>query len=133
MLTLDEKRNLSQLRLEHANKCLNSAKLLVEANDFASAANRSYYAVFHSMRAVLAFDGIDMKKHSAIIAEFRRLYIKTGKIEPSLSKIITNLFDTRNDSDYDDFFVIDKAKVKEQIAYAELFMEKVKEFLFDNK
>lgn len=54
MLSLDEKKNLSKLRLEHANKCLSSAKLLVEADDFASAANRSYYAVFHAMRAVLA-------------------------------------------------------------------------------
>lgn len=132
MLSLDEKKNLSKLRLEHANKCLNSAKLLVEADDFASAANLSYYAVFHAMRAVLAFDGIDMKKHSAIIAEFRRLYIKTGKFELELSKIITNLFDTRNDSDYDDFFVIDKCKVKEQIANAELFVAKITEFLFSN-
>ncbi len=73
-----------------------------------------------------------MKKHSAIIAEFRRLYIKTGKFELELSKIITNLFDTRNDSDYDDFFVIDKCKVKEQIANAELFVAKITEFLFSN-
>ena len=30
------------------------------------------------MRSVLAFDDIDMKHHSGIISEFRRLYIKTN-------------------------------------------------------
>ena len=33
-----------------------------------SVANRSYYAVFHAMRAVLAFDKIDLKRHSGIIS-----------------------------------------------------------------
>ena len=40
--------------------------------------HRSYYAIFHAMRAVLALDGIDMKRHSGVMSEFRRLYIKTG-------------------------------------------------------
>lgn len=58
------------------------------------------------MRAVLAFDEIDMKHHSGIISEFRRRYIKTGIFETRMSEIISVLFDVRTDSDYDDFFVI---------------------------
>ncbi|MBQ8532730.1 MAG: HEPN domain-containing protein [Clostridia bacterium] len=52
--------------------------MAIDAKSYKSAANRSYYAIFHAMRSVLAFDDIDMKHHSGIISEFRRLYIKTN-------------------------------------------------------
>lgn len=126
---LEEKRGLSNARYLHAEECLNAAKLLLESGNFKSAANRSYYAIFHAMRAVLAFDEIDMKHHSGIISEFRRLYIKTGIFDTQLSSIISVLFNIRQDSDYDDFFVISKAEVVEQIANAELFLSAIKAYL----
>ncbi len=81
------------------------------------------------MRAVLALNGIDMKHHSGIISEFRRLYIKTGAFDKELSRIINELFDIRTMSDYDDFFVISKAEVEEQVKNAELFLMSVKRYL----
>jgi uncharacterized protein (UPF0332 family) len=81
------------------------------------------------MRSVLALDGIDNKKHSGIIAEFRKLYIKTGIFEDSLSEIISMLFKIRNDSDYDDFYLIDKVKVEEQIRNAEHFLSEIEKYL----
>lgn len=94
-----------------------------------SVANRSYYAVFHAMRAVLAFDEIDMKRHSGVISEFRRRYIKTEIFETRMSEIISVLFDVRTDSDYDDFFVISKADTAVQIENAEYFVSSVRAYL----
>lgn len=96
---------------------------------YKSAANRSYYAVFHAMRAVLAFDEIDMKKHGGVIAEFRRLYIKTGIFESKLSTIISVLFDIRTESDYDDFFIISKDEVIHQVESARYFLGVISEYL----
>ena len=70
-----------------------------------------------------------MKHHSGLISEFRRLYIKTGVFPVELSMIISELFDVRTDSDYDDFFVISKEDVATQIANAELFLEQVHKYL----
>lgn len=126
---LDEKKGLSMARSARAKDCLNSARVLLAADDYKGAANRSYYAVFHAMRSVLAFDEIDMKHHSGIVSEFRRLYIKTGVLDKSLSPIITVLFDIRQESDYDDFFVISKAEVEEQIANAEIFLNEIQKYL----
>ena len=117
----DERKALSQVRLVHASECLSSAKTLLGSGDYKGAANRSYYAIFHAMRAVLALDDIDMKKHSGIISEFRRRYIKTGVFESDLSGIISELFDVRSNSDYDDFFIISKAEVEDQVKGAEKF------------
>ncbi len=81
------------------------------------------------MRSVLALNMIDMKHHSGIISEFRKLYIKTGVFDVRLSQIISVLFDIRNDSDYDDFFVVSKEEVVEQIENAEYFLAVIKKYL----
>ena len=128
-MELDNLKVLSDIRLEHADECISAAKSLLQSENYKSAANRVYYTIFHAMRAVLAFDKIDMKHHSGIIAEFRRLYIKTGVFDVELSKIISVLSDSRNDSDYDDFFIVSKEEVIEGIHYAELFLNAIKEFL----
>ena len=128
-MELEQLRALSNIRLEHADECISAAKSLIASENYKSAANRAYYTVFHAMRAVLAFDKIDMKHHSGIIAEFRRLYIKTGIFDAELSKIISVLSDSRTDSDYDDFFIVSKEEVAEQIKNAELFLEKIKEYV----
>lgn len=125
----DDKIYLSKVRIENAEECLNAARSLYEIGSYRSSANRSYYAVFHSMRAILALDGIDMKHHSGIISEIRRLYIKTGVFDAKLSTIISVLFDIRTESDYDDFYVISKQEVKEQLANAELFYNEIKKYL----
>ena len=126
---LNEKKSLSNARYLHAEECLQAAHLLLDAGNYKSAANRSYYAIFHAMRAVLAFDEIDMKHHGGIISEFRRLYIKTGIFSTQMSATISLLFNIRQDSDYDDFFVISKAEVVEQTENAAYFLQAIKAHL----
>ena len=129
-MAIDEtKRDLSKVRLKHAEECLSSAKALLNVNDFKGAANRAYYSVFHAMRAVLALDGIDRKHHSGIITEFRKLYIKTGIFDARLSEIIQIQSEYRTSSDYDDFFIISKFEVAEQVESAEEFLAKVTGYL----
>ena len=94
-MSLENKTALSNHRLKKAEEALSDAKMLVDAERYSAAANRSYYAIFYAIRAVLALDGIDRKHHSAVIAEFRKLYIKTGVFDSSLSDIIGEEFPTR--------------------------------------
>jgi uncharacterized protein (UPF0332 family) len=120
---------LSKYRLEQALQCIKSAQLLADADDYKGAANRSYYGIFHCMRAVLATDQVDFAKHSGVSSYFRREYIKTGIIEAEYSDIIREAFDYRGDSDYDDFYVISKEEVTEQIENAWRFYDRINKFL----
>ena len=110
-------------------ECLSAAKGLISLGSYKDAANRAYYAIFHVMRSVLAFDEIDMKHHSGIMAQFRRLYIKTGIFDKELSNIITEAFTIRSDSDYDDFFIVSKSEVEEQVQNAEFFLKTIQSYL----
>ena len=101
---MQDKIDLSKIRLSKAYDCLKDSEILIGSGGYKSSANRSYYAVFHGMRAVLVFADYDSKKHSGIISEFRRLYVKTNIFNEEVSKIIGRQFDLRSLSDYDDFF-----------------------------
>ena len=125
----EETISLSKSRFTHAAECLTSAETLVKSGDCRGAANRSYYAIFHAMRSVLALDGFDSKKHSGIIAEFRKNYIKTGIFTDELSDTISELFQTRTDCDYDDFYLVSKSEVAAQLIFAKNFIEAIERYL----
>ena len=121
--------NLSNYLLDKARHCIIAAKGNVRDEEYESAANRSYYAIFHCIRAVMALDEVDFKKHSAVIGHFRHEYIKTGVFEARYSDIIGNAFQIRSDSDYKNFYIISKAEVDEQINNANDFYESVKQYI----
>ncbi len=77
------------------------------------------------MRAVQALDRFDSKKHSGVIDNFRKDYIKTGIFSVAFSKIIDRAFVVRLESDYEDFYVISKSKVTAQVENAKTFLEAV--------
>ena len=66
--------DLSKYRLDTANADLKAARLLFDATEYRSSVNRSYYAIFHALRAGLALDGFDSSKHSGIISYFNLNY-----------------------------------------------------------
>ena len=113
-MTREERIELSSARLDKAYQMLTAGRIMLQYEDYASACNRLYYAVFHAMRAVLALDEIDEHKHSHLISEFRRRYLKTNILDRSLSDTIGSSFQIRNESDYEDNWIISKSDVIEQ-------------------
>lgn len=91
--------DLSKYRLTKAEETLETAKRDMNAEDYASANNRAYYCIFHAMRAVIALDGEDYKKHSAVIARFTMNYLKTEILSREYGKLISNASLIRNRSD----------------------------------
>ena len=108
---------------------LASAKRDMDAEDYASANNRAYYAVFHTMRAVLALDGEDYKKHSAVIARFTLDYLKPEILPREYGKLISNASLIRNRSDYEDFYICSVADTNALFSGAEAFYTEVEKYL----
>lgn len=108
---------------------LSYADEILKIGDYETVANRSYYAVFSAMRAVLALDSFDSKKHSGIIAEFRRRYLKNEILPKELSETIDSLVEIRQGSDYDDFYIVSKEEVTLQLKNARLFVTEVEKYL----
>ena len=78
----------AKYRLDVATERLATTKTLIDIGAYRDSINRSYYAIFTAVRALLAERGIDFKKPSAVISYFRREYIKTGKLNVKFSDYI---------------------------------------------
>ena len=119
----------TKYRLELAFERVNTTKFLIDDGAYRDSINRSYYAIFTAVRALLAERGVDFKKHSAVISYFRREYVKTGIFDKKFSDYIGNAFEFRNDCDYEDFVIVSRAEAEEQYQHAVEFCEAVKKFL----
>jgi len=118
-------------RLGSAKEKLESAKLLLDNGKLKDSIGRSYYAMFTSVRALLALDGVDFSKHAGVISYFQKEYIKTGVLEVKYSKYISQAFQIRNNTDYADFYIVSKSDAEEQYKRAEAFYEVIRRYLLD--
>lgn len=121
--------DLSKYRLEKAKDMLKAALRDVDNKDYSSANNRAYYCIFHGMRAVLALDQKDYKKHSAVIAQFMQTYLKPEILPRRYGALITNASLIRNRSDYEDFYVCSVEDTRRLIDGAKEFLTDVEEYL----
>ncbi|MHB1688930.1 MAG: HEPN domain-containing protein [Ignavibacteriaceae bacterium] len=120
---------LIKYRLEKASDELELAEHCISVKKFSKSLNCSYYAIFHSARALLAIEKLDFKKHSGVIAYFIKTYINTNILDNELGEIIRSAERERNKSDYQDFFTVSKDEALEQMTKAKLFFLKVSEYI----
>lgn len=84
-------KELAQYRMERAREMLLAAEGNLEIKQYKTSLNRSYYAIFHAMRAMNILKGFDSSKHSGVIAYFNREFLKTEILEKKLS-VIAKIF-----------------------------------------
>jgi uncharacterized protein (UPF0332 family) len=126
-----EKRQLDlcRYRLDKAKDDLRVSQSNLENKSFSQSINRSYYSMFHAVRALLALESYDSRKHSGIISYFAQYFIKTGIIEPEYSKMLTNAFKIRNECDYDDFYIAAYQDAKMQYENAGKFIARIEKYI----
>lgn len=112
-------KELAKHRLEQAKEDLIASKLLFKEKMYKSANNRAYYSIFHSIKAVLALEPIDFKRHKDVLAYFNKNYINTEKFPKKMGRSIVEAGKIREDSDYDDEYVARPETTETQIKTAE--------------
>ena len=116
---MDKRQDLCNYRIDQAKETINVAKLCFENEHYKDAINRAYYAAFYAVKAVLALDNIDFKRHKDVVATFNRDYIASGMYEKEIGRLLSRLQKKRENSDYDDFYIASKEEAEDQIKYAE--------------
>lgn len=124
--------DLSKYRLDRAKLEKNEARESYERGNYYRAITSSYYAMFHAVRSILAYDGFDAKKHATVIGYFNKNYVATGILEKRYAKMLTSSFDMRHNSDYKDFFTATQEDALEQVSAAEAFIDAVDKYLVAN-
>ena len=124
---------LCRYRIERAKEDLLTAEYNHRSGFIKASINRSYYAIFHSIRAVNILDGFDASKHSSVIAHFNQYFVHTGEFDKNIYKFIDSAYRIREKCDYSDFFIASKEDSEVQLKNASIFLDTVKLYLHKRK
>jgi len=124
-----DKRQEIQKYLERAEQSVEISRQLLESGYLPDGISKAYYAMFYAANAALRAQNIAVSKHSAIIAEFGKVYAKHGLIDPDLHRALIDAFDERQEADYNVFLEVGKDQVQERIQKAEAFVQAVTSYL----
>lgn len=123
------KADLINYRLERADMTLETARLLIDGQDWFGAANRLYYAVYQAVSALMTQEEIRIKSHSGAKAMFELHFIKTGKIEPRWGKLYVRLSDARHESDYAAFSTFNQDDILPLLPQTQEFIDVIKRLI----
>lgn len=122
------RKDLCLYRIQTAKDNLNSAKILLAAEEYKSANNRSYYAVFQAINAIHGLNGNAYKRHKDAIGSFNKDYVKTGIFSREIGRKISEAEEIRHASDYDDFYIANREESERQVAVADEFIQMVEKY-----
>jgi uncharacterized protein (UPF0332 family) len=77
----------------------------------------------------LLTSGKQFAKHSAVMSEFNRTYVKTGKVDAGWSKFYQKLFNDRQESDYIPTTTFETADIVQRMEQAGTFVETIRQLI----
>lgn len=116
-------------RLARATSDLGASRHLLDGGFLDQAASRAYYAAFYAAEAALLRLGETRSSHAGLIAAFGSLVVKKGGFEPRIAALFRELFDLRNDADYERLGSITRDHAQRAIGSAERFVNAVRAWL----
>lgn len=125
----DRQRDLCIYRIAQAKDSLEVADLTFERGLYKDSINRSYYAAFYAIKAVLALEEVDFKRHKDVMGYFNKQYVASEKFPKELGRKIGKLQQLREKSDYDDFYLASRAVAEKQVQSAKQVIMETTNFL----
>ena len=119
----------SYIVFQKAEEALKVAKSTCKDGYYSTSINRSYYAVFYAAKALLIKKGKDPKTHRGTISEFGLEYAINDNFDKKITKILSRLYDDRQDADYDSSFESTEDIAKIDLKNAKLFVEECRKLL----
>lgn len=114
---------LIALEIERGDEALKSAETLLTAGLCRDAMSRTYYAVLHYTRALLATKECFPRSHHGVVRLFSQHFIKTGIIAVETGRILARQQKFREESDYTVESRFSPEAIKAEIADAKHFRE----------
>jgi uncharacterized protein (UPF0332 family) len=120
---------LVRSRLEQADEALHAAQILLEQSSLRAAVNRSYYAMFYAVLALLALHQQETSKHAGVMSLFNRDFVRPGIFPRELSQWLRHAFRQRLAADYAALNTVPAAEAQQVFEEAKAFVARVKEHL----
>ena len=120
-----ERSVLLQYRMDRARDAIAEAEAMAQLGHWNACVNRLYYACFYAVIAALLHRGLTSSKHSGARSLFGRHLVRPGAVPRELARVYNDLFDSRQEADYQDLVRFEEAQVRPWIAEAARFVEHI--------
>jgi uncharacterized protein (UPF0332 family) len=120
-MTADNMQTLVQYRLKQAGETLRASTLLME-HRLDGVMNRSYYAMFYAVLALLALRQLETSKHAGAISLFDREFVHTGAFPRELSRWLHQAFRQRLASDYAPLNTVTEDEASQFVAQVKAYL-----------
>ncbi len=112
-------------RISLAHEAMDVARASLVSGHLHSAVNRLYYGCFYVVTALLFAEGHSSSKHSGVRSLFNRHWIKTERLPKEMSRFYRDIFNCRQQGDYDDFIDFEKDEVQAWQEQADAFVARI--------
>lgn len=115
--------------LDLAEESIAAAELLLKARHYRFSVSRAYYAMFYVAEALHCQEERAYSSHSAVIAEFGRHFVKSGRFHAKFHDHLRRAFQDRQRGDYDPADALSKKTAELTLRRAQEFLDVASEFL----
>lgn len=119
---------ISQL-LQLAQDELGTAELLLVNDRYRACISRSYYAMYHATQALLTTKNLSSKTHKGTIQLFGQHFVKTGELSIELARALSDAYDLRQLSDYEETVLLTRQQADTISAAAQAFVTQTEQYL----
>ena len=124
-LTSEAYEALSKYRQERAHETLEEIPFLREKGYYGTATNRLYYACYYAALSLLAKHHITAGTHSGVKTLLGLHFVSKGLVSKESGRAFSNLYDSRQRGDYDEFVYATLEEVDELYPKAQRFIEEI--------
>jgi uncharacterized protein (UPF0332 family) len=121
-----------RLELERGAESLKGAEVNLKEGLFDESVSSAYYAMFHSIKAILLTIDQEPATHQGVVTLFGLHFIKPGIIEEEYNSLFIEAKDDREDSDYDVTRKFARGEAEERIASAKILTARIADYLKRN-
>ncbi|MGA2297558.1 MAG: HEPN domain-containing protein [FCB group bacterium] len=117
--------DLIKYRIDKSKQTFEDAIYNYDGQKYSTCLNRLYYSAYYAVTALLLSKNLSAKTHKGVRQLFNQYFIKEELISEEESILFTQLFDLRQESDYEDFSEIDYSIIPELIQKTKSFISTI--------
>jgi uncharacterized protein (UPF0332 family) len=118
-----------QLLIDKAKRSLKTAEKILKDGEVDFAGSRAYYAMFYVAEALLLQQGLSFSSHSAVTANFGKVFARPGILNPKFHQYLIKAQDRRNIGDYAIGAHLTTEEVTEMLSWAKEFIKAAENYL----
>ncbi len=115
--------------IDLAEEVLADARAAHERDSRRTSLNRSYYAAFYAVSALLTARGLHSSKHRGVLSLFDREFVLTGEMSREHGRALHRLFEKRSEADYDIYGSFDSNEVSDALNSASALIADARDVL----